>query len=94
MHHEHDCGCDQCFRASALGFVVLARRPNQPDEIVSAVFPAYPNGLEQAQNVLESCRAKEAKSADWLAENTFSDGTDIDDPVEYVIGQISEVETP
>lgn len=46
-----------------LGFVVLAKRPNQPDEIISAVFPAYPNGLEQAQNVLESRQKKALTSS-------------------------------
>ena len=71
--------------SSSLGFVVLARRPGQPAEPVSAVFPAYPNGLEQAQNALESCERK----------RTFCDCLPCQrknelNPVEYVIGEISE----
>lgn len=67
--------------SSSLGFVVLARRPNQPDEIVSAVFPAYPNGMEQAQNVLESCWKRNAN-------RSINDLDDFD--VTYCIGEISE----
>lgn len=70
-----------------LGFVVLAHRPGQPDEPVSAIFPAYPNGLEQAHNVLESC---EKRRNEELSVHPIDDLLD----VEYVIGQISEVETP
>lgn len=73
--------------SSPLGFVVLARRPGQPDEIVSAVFPDYPNGLEQAQNVLESFAAKSARrERDQQVQNLES----FADPVEYVIGEIAE----
>ena len=81
--------------SESLGFVVLARRPGQPPEPVSAVFPVYPNGLEQAQNVLESCQQRCACNhrhddhgqwgcrQDWCLCTDFEQGT-------YCIGEISE----
>lgn len=66
-----------------VGYVVLARRPNMPHgysyETVSAVFPEYPNGLEQAQNACES-------------QNSKRDRFDLDPDlgVVYVIGEIAE----
>lgn len=93
------CGDDLALRhvcAQPLGYVVLARRPNQPAEPVSAVFPAYPKGLEQAQNVLESCEDRNARLARLLTDPPAG-AADVNpahmpelDPVEYVIGQISE----
>lgn len=71
--------------ASPLGFVVLARRPGRPDQPVSAVFPAYPNGLEQAQNVLESRQKEYARQGAVLAEVNLDQ-----EPEEYVIGEITE----
>ncbi|OCB15094.1 hypothetical protein [Mycobacterium intracellulare] len=68
---------------SLLGFVVLARRPNMPHgysyEPVSAVFPEYPNGLEQAQNACESQNSK---------RDSFDRDPDLG--VVYVVGAITE----
>lgn len=75
-----------------LGFVVLARRPSPlikgewRDEIVSAVFPAYPNGLEQAQNALEACRQREERERARSIELDYDWG----ESPEFVIGAITE----
>lgn len=72
-----------------LGFVVLARRPNPPHgytyEPVSAVFPEYPKGLEQSQNVRKSC---EDSPFEFCRNGRVLSGNPA--PVEYVIGEINE----
>lgn len=58
-------------------------------EPVSAVFPEYPNGLEQAQNVLESRNTRLEPGCDGRCARyeCICDGSN---PVEYCIGEISE----
>lgn len=82
-----------------LGFVVLARRPNPNGGYTHEILtmrdgtPMAVTTLEGAQNVLESERSRVEPGCDGkcASHECICDGSN---PVEYIIGQISGVETP
>ena len=77
-------------KAQAIGFIVLARRPGEPPEPISAVFNG-PKALEQAQNVLESCGKKHTD--EWATWNGIRppDRPELaPDPVEYIIALVTQ----